>query len=126
MKCGTTLIKEERTRQIKEEKWTAKHDDETHANGDLALAAICYAAPEDVYIRSGGGAFCFDDPWPWENKYDKRLEYGQNKITGSNKLPDPNTYTHQEHIDLLVKAGALIAAEIDLLQIRQFPKRGER
>jgi hypothetical protein len=46
------------------------------------------------------------DPWPWEEKFDKRPRNG-NVILFPR---DPKT-----RIELLVKAGALIAAEIDNL-----------
>jgi hypothetical protein len=81
---GAELIAAERQRQIDAEGWTPEHDD-THADGELACAAACYAIGranvtiEGVYL------------WPWENRWWK---------------PAPR-------IRELVKAGALIAAEID-------------
>jgi hypothetical protein len=58
----------------------------------------------------------FDDPFPdtWDWR-DKRRAYGSVNPSNVNVLPDPKTYTKDERIDLLVKAGALIAAEIDRL-----------
>lgn len=114
---GTELIAKERQRQVNEEGWTAEHDDE-HIDCSLALAAICYAAPVKIYIldwRAAGP--CFFDPWPdsWDRGYDKRSEYGERRENPSNSVPDPATYTMKERLDLLVKAGALIAAEIDRL-----------
>ncbi|MCM0757438.1 hypothetical protein M7775_02505, partial [Sporomusa sphaeroides DSM 2875] len=41
---GIELIAAERQRQISQEGWTPEHDDQ-HANGELALAAACYAIP---------------------------------------------------------------------------------
>ena len=39
----------------------------------------------------------------------------QTRDNRGNLVPDPATYTDEERIDLLTKAGALIAAEIDRL-----------
>jgi hypothetical protein len=50
MKTGIELIAEERKRQIEVEGWTAEHDDE-HTDGELALAAVCYATPIKLYER---------------------------------------------------------------------------
>lgn len=80
------MIAAERARQIEVEHWTPEHDAE-HASGDLARAAACYALPEGW--RS-------DDIWPWHPGWWK---------------PSPD-----DRIRELVKAGALIAAEIDRLQ----------
>ena len=116
---GAELIAKERRRQIEKEGWTAEHDDE-HADGSLALAAVCYATPVKLYERAGLLAgLAFVDPWPesWDTKWDKRYCYGENREgednDGGNTLPDPETYSEEERLDLLVKAGALIAAEID-------------
>lgn len=116
-KSGIGLITFERRRQIEEEGWTAEHDDE-YTDGSLALAAVCFATPEKLYVKEEHARqICFDDPWPssWDDKYDKRFEYGSNRRHSSNVIPEPATYSHEERIDLLVKAGALIAAEIDRL-----------
>lgn len=114
--CGAKLIAKERRRQIEEEGWTAEHDAE-HGPGDLALAAVCYASPVKIYTRSQyARGFQMEDPFPWECKWDKRFDYGERRENPGNVLPDPDTYTSAERIDLLVKAGALIAAEIDRLQ----------
>lgn len=111
---GAELIAAERQRQIKKERWTAKHDDQ-HDDSSLVLAAICYAAPERVYVRRD---YCntveFRDPWPdsWSDMWDKRGSYG-NGFEAGNGIADPATFTLEQQLDLLVKAGALIAAEID-------------
>lgn len=114
---GAELIAAERQRQIKKEKWTAKHDDE-HDDNSLALAAVCYAAPERVFVRREyANTVAFSDPWPdsWADYWDKRGSYGNGREAG-NGIADPDSYTHEERLDLLVKAGALIAAEIDRLK----------
>lgn len=90
---GIELIAAERQRQIAVEGWTPEHDDE-HGMGEMAAAAVCYAQLGiDEEIRAVGpvGDF-FIEWWPWANEWWKPSE-------------DP--------IRNLVKAGALIAAEID-------------
>lgn len=112
---GAERIAAERTRQIEEEGWTAEHDDQ-HTNGELALAACCFATPIRLYAQYyGPGTVCFYDPWPdwWDDGWDKRLRYGERRDNPNNMVPDPDTYSFEERLDLLVKAGALIAAEID-------------
>jgi hypothetical protein len=115
--CGVDLIALERARQIHGERWTKQHDDE-HADDSLVLAAICYAAPRRIYVRDlFETGMSFEDPWPlsWDDKWDKRSVYGDASDEGL-RIADPATYTHEERLDLLVKAGALIAAEIDRLK----------
>lgn len=117
MKTGIELITNERIRQIKVEGWSAEHDKQ-HTEGELALVAICYAMPIRLYqFEKGLTGFHFIDPFPdWNRKWDKRYYYGENRTNPGNALPDPATYTQEERIDLLIKAGALLAAEIDRLQ----------
>ena len=120
MKTGIESIAAERERQKSEEGWTAEHDDK-HDEGQLALAAVCYATPKLLYGKyDGTGCFIMGDPWPFEPEWDKRYHYGEcgdgGKHEGANFPPDPGSYSNTERIDLLVKAGALIAAEIDRLQ----------
>jgi len=114
---GAELIKMERERQKHREKFDAKHDEENNW-GQLAIAASCYAAfaaytkiyeMDDKYV----GMIKFVEPWPWDTKWDKRYDYGERKKNPGNSLPNPKTLTKKERLDLLVKAGALIAAEID-------------
>jgi hypothetical protein len=116
MKTGIELIAEERRRQIEEKGFDANHD-AVHYNGELAMAAICFAAPLRIYFSANTpcNGYSFEDPFPetWDLGWDKRLEYGDSDY---DSIPDPSTYSQEERIDLLVKAGALIAAEIDRLQ----------
>lgn len=113
---GIDLITAERDRQINREGWTPEHDDE-HADGELAMAASCYAAPRRIYVqRQSVDAVHFEEPWPWEHRWDKRFALGERKENPGNMLPRIETLTEADRIDLLVKAGALIAAEIDRLQ----------
>lgn len=85
---GVELIAAERQRQIESEGWTPEHDD-GHTHGELAKAAGVYAMP-------------FNGSW-------KELNW-----------PFPEAIKHKPptregRIRELVKAGALIAAEIDRL-----------
>lgn len=87
---GVNQIAGERGRQITCEGWTPAHDD-AHKRGELVSAAACYLAH--------GSAFDGIHPdWPWEESWWKPSD-----------IPIRN----------LVKAGALIAAEIDRLQRAQ-------
>jgi hypothetical protein len=92
-KSGTSLITEERQRQIEEEGWSEKHDD-WQVVEELAFAAACYAIPESsrIYLKSSNKP----NLWLWEAEWWK---------------PTPDN-----RIKELVKAGALIAAEIDRLK----------
>lgn len=113
------LIRIERERQINEEGFDAKHDDD-HDGGDLARAAAVYAAPGPIFERHGDDSnVTFADPFPFERAFDKRpyiddeqaqmaVRYDGVKIIYRQTLP--------ARIRMLVKAGALIAAEIDRLQ----------
>lgn len=106
---GVGKIAAERERQVSAEGWTPEHDD-THKNDELANAAACYAMSHksrrwktirdgmplgtDDYSRDDGMARV-PAIWPWDAEWWKPL---------------PNDRIHE-----LVKAGALIAAEIDRL-----------
>ena len=110
MKTGIEIITTERERQVTEEGWTPEHDDH-HTDGSLARAAICYATPVKIYVQGRSArSIHFSDPWPktWDHCWDKRPEPEH-----GNTIPDPDTYSDKKRIDLLAKAGALLAAEID-------------
>lgn len=102
MKTGIELITEERQRQILIELYSDGHDDE-HENGELAIAASCYAMPNDE--RPMGKKYAIPDQWPWDVEYWK---------------PTPN-----DRVRELVKAGALIVAEIDRLHRNQQPEKNK-
>lgn len=95
---GAADIAAERQRQIDVEGWTAERDD-TYTNGSLALAAASYAShaaafsalnpPLDMYQICPASMVS----WPWNETWWKP----------KNARAD------------LVRAGALIAAEIDRL-----------
>jgi hypothetical protein len=100
MKNGIDLISEERLRQISVEGWTQQHDDQ-HTDNSLAKAAACYAMPKEtreMYQSLSKVHGWFPRWWPesWDLKFWK---------------PTP-----KNRIRELVKAGALIAAEIDRLK----------
>jgi hypothetical protein len=92
MKTGIELIADERNRQVSVEGWTPAHDDE-HDCGELADAAVVYTL--EAGERLNTKCIEFVSHWPWA------LEWWK-------PSPDP--------VRNLVKAGALIAAEIDRLQ----------
>lgn len=90
LSAGAVAIERERARQIKEEGWTAEHDDK-HPIGAMSCAAACYALAtfHDAHYRDDGTPV----GWPWCRDWWKP------------RTPREN----------LVRAGALIAAEIDRL-----------
>lgn len=87
---GAALIAKERQRQIAVENWTAEHDD-SHIKGELVDAARVYACR----YMDNPGAVQHPAMWPFSFSWFK---------------------LSQDPIRNLVKAGALIAAEIDRLQ----------
>jgi hypothetical protein len=108
-RTGVELIVSERQRQVEKEHWSAEHDD-GHSGEELAWAAACYAAPGRIYFQSHhADGVCFADPWPWDDSDDKRKTHGSNFV--DNLPADVGG-----RVRMLVKAGALIAAEIDRLQ----------
>jgi hypothetical protein len=110
------MIMSERARQVDIKGYDEAHDDD-HSEGELALAAIAYAAPDRVYLRivNEPDRIMFEDPWPWDEDADnRRNEAGQ---IASNSL---SYQTIENRIDQLAVAGALLAAEIDrLLRLRE-------
>ncbi|MBW2672480.1 MAG: hypothetical protein JRD89_03570 [Deltaproteobacteria bacterium] len=114
---GAERIASERQRQLDKLNWTAEHDD-GHADGALALAAVCYASPVRLYVvNEYARGRMYQDPWPWPGEYcDKRFYTAHATAHSSNVPPNPDSFTKAERVDLLVKAGALIAAEIDRLE----------
>ena len=78
----------ERLRQVDDEGWSPEHDDQ-HAVGELAAAAACYCHPEPCMDDTRGVPFS----WPWVRRWWKPTDRRRD----------------------LVKAGALILAEIERL-----------
>lgn len=100
-------IAAERKRQIETEGWNAKHDDREHGHGDLAIAAACYAAPSAVIMQYPDRVLADDARrlvWPWERQWWKPKDERRN----------------------LVRAGALIVAEIERLDRRAFEQKAQR
>jgi hypothetical protein len=96
---GVELIAAERQRQIDVEGWTPEHDD-AHARREILWAGICYAKYTSALLYAEQAKITTPSQttpheWPWNDEWWK-------------PSPDP--------IRNLVKAGALLAAEIDHLQ----------
>jgi len=105
---GVELIAAERRRQIEKEGYTPEFD-QRWEDDELAVAAACYAMPEELYVeRRGAGQVRFVDPWPFRQGVDKRNR-------GAN-YPNAIPIEGPERLRMLVRAGAFIAAEIDRLQ----------
>ncbi len=86
------LIAAERTRQIEKEKYSTEHDDD-HARGEILSAGIAYATAaqrQGMTKHPDFGGVC-QMYWPWDRRSWKPKDRRSN----------------------LVKAAALIAAEID-------------
>lgn len=90
MNDAIQLIAGERSRQIHQEGWTYEHDDE-YKKDELSRASAFYALP--AWAR---GFSVIRGMWPWNWECFKP--------------------TSHDRIRELVKAGALICAEIDRLQ----------
>lgn len=91
---GATLISGERDRQLVIHQFSAERDD-AYVRDELARAAIYYAHPEEAPFNDADEWY----PSNWSQKY-------------AQKATD-------DRVTQLVKAGALIAAEIDrLLRLR--------
>jgi hypothetical protein len=95
MSMGASLISGERERQLSGEGWTGAHDDE-YTHGELIDAAYCYLTPpewrDEASLTPGG----VPSAWPFS--------------------PERWKPTPEDRERELVKAGALIAAEIDRMR----------
>jgi hypothetical protein len=99
MKTGIELIAEERQRQIDVYGYSDEHiknSPEDYECEELACAAACYATPAGDRISSDESFVPTPDLFPWDQQYWK---------------PTPELRIRE-----LVKAGAMIVAEIDRLQ----------
>jgi hypothetical protein len=106
---GVELIAEERQHQI--EAGHSAGNDDSLTDGALALMAACYASPVRLYrrIEDDDESISFTDPWPasCSLKHDRRRSRG-------GVIEDIDfDHDHEDYVDRLVEAGALIAAEID-------------
>jgi hypothetical protein len=100
MKTGIELIAAERQRQVEVEGWTPDHDAK-HADSQMADAAMCYIGTSiNEFNEYSSELSKAPYAWPWAEKWWKPSN-------------DP--------VRNLVKAGALIAAEIDRIQRRDRP-----
>lgn len=109
---GAEMINAERKRQIEEEGFDKEHDKQ-HTDFELAEAAICYAYEasreglnvciEEPYIES-----VYGDAWPEDWYY----------VHWKPEPRDGGTIKTEHSIRMLIKAGALIAAQIDRLMDR--------
>lgn len=90
-KTGAELIAAERQRQIEAEGYTPEHDAQ-HETGELCRAGAAYA------LFAGRNEVLAERVWPFERSGFKPVRTDSWDATGS-----------------LVKAGALIAAELDRL-----------
>lgn len=99
MKTGIELIAAERERQVSAKGWTAEHD-AAHDLGQMAGAGACYAlnacgfANSHLLNAERHGITHKVRVWPWAEHW----------------------WKPKDPIRDLVRAGALIAAEIDRLQ----------
>jgi hypothetical protein len=90
-------IAAERCRQVEAEGWSADHDYHAHCNGELAKAAVCYA----LEPKFGPETLDFIERWwPWERKWWKPKDRRRD----------------------LIRAGALIVAEIERLDRAKEPR----
>lgn len=89
---ATLLLVMERGRQIEEKGYNRDHDDQ-HTKGELAIAAACYAVPEEERVYE----ILYNQPTYWP--------FGED-----NWKPTP-----EDRIRELSKAGALILAELERL-----------
>jgi hypothetical protein len=92
-------VVQERHRQIAAEGWTPEHDD-AHATGELALAAVCYVLADQPNFID---ATVTEPPpyWPWSFMWWKPKDRRRN----------------------LVRAAALIAAEIERMDRASAPSK---
>lgn len=91
---GAEMIKAERQRHADEEGWTLEHDDQW-IHGELVRAAVTYLVwyLGNIIKQWTVNVVCFGELWPWDLKWWKT--------------------SNDEPIENLVKAGSMIAAEID-------------
>ena len=92
MSKATKDVLAERQRQQDVEGWTPEHDDE-HDDYSLGFAAVSYAMPNKAIGGQGTKPTLAPFTWPWDREWWKPKSYREN----------------------LVRAGALIIAEIERL-----------
>jgi hypothetical protein len=123
-KTGAELIAEERARQISDEGWTKGHDKQ-HRQQELVAAAICYAWPPH-YLLPMTRVKVLKELWPWHINWwkpsfrstDDKASIDYIADSPADRLLDSerDRLKFRNRIRDLVKAGALIAAEIDRIK----------
>lgn len=114
---GAALIAAER-KTHKKKGWDNEHDDAEHTEGELAMAAACYAASavgEEILVHGERLVQVNSSRGIDDNCY----SYPQREETGywdPFPWPDDDKRETYDKIRKLVVAGSLIAAEIDHLQ----------
>jgi hypothetical protein len=111
MKTGIELIADERQRQIDKEGWTPEHDD-SNRSGNMALAGACYACNAATMTQTA-------TPEMMET-------YPKFSIQGFRWPFDRKWWKPKSPVEDLVRAGALIAAEIDRLQRKEARKNSSK
>ena len=107
---GEELVAERR-RQIIALGYTPDHDD-SHKDGSMALAAACYATPIRLYQKKDyATSVHFEDPFPWWD--------GDGRKYNGNVLIPNDSLDYKDRRRMLVKAGALIIAEIQRIDRAQ-------
>lgn len=94
-------ILNERNRHLIEEGFTATHDDQWDRQ-EMARAAAAYASPDNL-------------PWPWDRKWDKRTRTSLGRVHQDigGRVGMASTGQVEDRKRELIKAGALIIAEIE-------------
>jgi hypothetical protein len=108
---GVGLVLKERQRTIEIEHCTPAGDDAL-ADGELALLAVCYASPVQLFIHNPEPqhrAQRFIDPWPTGRppSSDRRVTFGS--------VQHNRDLSREKRIDLTVKATNLLVFEVDRL-----------
>jgi hypothetical protein len=109
---GIGMIADERARQYEVEGFSVSGDS-AYGGEELAMAAACYALPlKDMRRRDG---MCFNtapEGWPFAKRWWKPAPVKSDGQGNAYVAP-------RDRLRELVKAGALIAAQIDALVVRE-------
>lgn len=109
MKTAIELIAAERARQIEQKGFTPEHD-ERHVDAELVDAALCYAEAASCQINCPEVALA-----NLATNYDGTVE-----VSGRSYWPfEEAIQLSEDPISNLIKAGALICAEIDRLRTKK-------
>ena len=97
MNTASNLTWKERQRQKEVENWSEDHDD-THEEGELGIAALCYEqAPSERDLPGGDIDMLTAVPnnWPWESESWKPTPYDPIKIAVLLENPQYNQNYHE-------------------------------